>query len=68
MGGFGRIELAGEGHGVSRLELFLDLVFVYAFLNVTGVISEQFNPAGVPRGLLILVLLWWCWTAVSCRG
>ncbi|NYF57419.1 low temperature requirement protein A [Micromonospora purpureochromogenes] len=68
MGGFGRIELAGEGDGVSRLELFVDLVFVYAFLNVTGVISEQFNPAGVPRGLLILVLLWWCWVRYAGLG
>ena len=50
----------GEGR-VTRLELFLDLIFVFAFLNVTGVTAEQLNPAGLPRGLLLLVLLWGCW-------
>ncbi|NJP30862.1 low temperature requirement protein A [Micromonospora thermarum] len=65
---FGRIHLAGEADRVTRLELFLDLVFVYAFLNVTGVTAEQFNVAGVPRGMLLLVLLWWCWVHYAWLG
>ncbi|MFR9778646.1 low temperature requirement protein A [Micromonospora sp. MS34] len=67
MGGVGRIQLAGDG-SVSRLELFLDLIFVFAFLNVTGVTAEQLNPAGLPRGLLLLVLLWWCWASFAWLG
>ncbi|WP_406043810.1 low temperature requirement protein A [Micromonospora sp. NBC_00898] len=68
MGSFGRIQLArGEG-SVTRLELFLDLIFVFAFLNVTGVTSEQLNPAGLPRGLLLLVLLWGCWAPYAWLG
>ncbi|MEW2381237.1 low temperature requirement protein A [Micromonospora sp. NPDC047707] len=65
---FGRIHLAGRAEGVTRLEFFLDLVFVYAFLNVTGVTAEQFNVAGVPRGMLLLVLLWWCWVHYAWLG
>ncbi|MGN9804995.1 low temperature requirement protein A [Micromonospora sp. L32] len=68
MGGFGPVRVArGEG-SVTRLELFLDLIFVFAFLNVTGLAVEQFNPAGVPRGLLLLVLLWGCWAAYAWLG
>ncbi|MET7806577.1 low temperature requirement protein A [Micromonospora chersina] len=63
-----RLHLArGEGK-VTRLELFLDLIFVFAFLNVTGVTAEQLNPAGLPRGLLLLVLLWGCWAPYAWLG
>ncbi|MEU1688998.1 low temperature requirement protein A [Micromonospora sp. NPDC005707] len=63
-----RLHLAqGEGR-VTRLELFLDLIFVFAFLNVAGVTAEQLNPAGVPRGLLLLVLLWGCWAPYAWLG
>ncbi|MFI7576397.1 low temperature requirement protein A [Micromonospora sp. NPDC049497] len=65
---FGRIHLAERTAGVSRLELFVDLVFVYAFLNVTNVTAEQFNLAGVPRGMLLLALLWWCWMHYAWLG
>ncbi|WP_192579672.1 low temperature requirement protein A [Micromonospora sp. AMSO31t] len=68
MWSFGRLHLArGEGN-VTRLELFLDLIFVFAFLNVTGVTAEQLNPAGLPRGLLLLVLLWGCWAPYAWLG
>ncbi|WP_260428343.1 low temperature requirement protein A [Micromonospora globispora] len=50
------------------MELFLDLIFVFAFLNVTGVTAEQLNPAGLPRGLLLLVLLWGCWAPYAWLG
>ncbi|MGW5670387.1 low temperature requirement protein A [Micromonospora sp. NPDC003776] len=68
MGGVGRIQVAGTEGVVSRLELFLDLIFVFAFLNVTGVTAEQLNAAGLPRGLLLLVLLWWCWASFAWLG
>ncbi|MET8833154.1 low temperature requirement protein A [Micromonospora sp. NPDC004540] len=53
---------------VTRLELFLDLIFVFAFLNVAGVTAEQLNPAGLARGLLLLVLLWGCWAPYAWLG
>jgi low temperature requirement protein LtrA len=50
-------------HRITPLELFFDLVFVFAFTQVTTVISEDTTWAGVGRGLLILAALWWAWAS-----
>ncbi|MBO4206049.1 low temperature requirement protein A [Micromonospora echinofusca] len=63
-----RIHLVGAGAGVTRLELFLDLVFVYAFLNVTGLTAADLSVAGLTRGLLLIALLWWCWALYPWLG
>jgi low temperature requirement protein LtrA len=52
-------------HRITPLELFFDLVFVFAFTQVTTVISEDATWAGVGRGLLILAALWWAWASYS---
>ncbi|MCP3785420.1 low temperature requirement protein A [Micromonospora sp. A3M-1-15] len=54
--------------GVTRLELFLDLVFVYAFINVTDLMSANFHPVGLVRGLLVVALLWRCWVSYAWLG
>ncbi|WP_176558902.1 low temperature requirement protein A [Micromonospora sp. WMMA1996] len=38
------------GTRVTRLELFFDLVFVFAFLNVTGLVSTHPTPRSVVAG------------------
>ncbi|MGN9777543.1 low temperature requirement protein A [Micromonospora sp. H33] len=53
---------------VTRLELFLDLVFVYAFINVTELMSANFHPVGLVRGLLVVALLWRCWVSYAWLG
>ncbi|MEH1016687.1 low temperature requirement protein A [Micromonospora sp. CPCC 206060] len=63
-----RIHLVGAGTGVTRLELFLDLVFVYAFLNVTGLTAADMSAEGLTRGLLLIALLWWCWAPYPWLG
>jgi low temperature requirement protein LtrA len=50
---------------VTSLELFFDLVFVFAFTQVTTVFSDAPTWAGVGRGLLILGALWWAWAAYA---
>ncbi|WP_158619028.1 low temperature requirement protein A [Micromonospora sp. M71_S20] len=61
--GTGRIRAAVSGRiqpgpgGVTRLELFLDLVFVYAFFNVTELMSANFHPTGLFEGFLVVALL-----------
>src|SRR5262245_60320485 len=50
-----------EGMKVTRLEVFFDLVFVYAVFNVARATFEDLGQGGLLRGLLILALLWWCW-------
>jgi low temperature requirement protein LtrA len=50
---------------VTSLELFFDLVFVFAFTQVTTVFTHDPTWAGVGRGLLILAVLWWGWAAYA---
>ena len=52
-------------HPVTPLELFFDLVFVFAITQVTGFMSDDPTWAGVGKGLLILAALWWAWGAYA---
>ncbi len=61
---------AGEQHvereqRVTPLELFFDLVFVFAFTQVTTVLSDDPTWGGLGHGLLILAALWWAWAAYA---
>jgi low temperature requirement protein LtrA len=50
---------------VTPLELFFDLVFVFAFTQVTTVLSDDPTWGGLEHGLLILAALWWAWAAYA---
>jgi low temperature requirement protein LtrA len=50
---------------VTPLELFFDLVFVFAFTQVTTVLSDDPTWNGLEHGLLILAALWWAWAAYA---
>ena len=50
---------------VTPLELFFDLVFVYAITQVTTLISQTLTWQGLGRGLLVLAALWWSWTGYA---
>jgi len=52
-------------HPVTPLELFFDLVFVFALTQVTGFMSDDPTWTGVGKGLLILAALWWAWGAYA---
>lgn len=56
-----RLRPTEEGIKVSRLEIFFDLVFVYALSNVSRATFQDLTPDGLLQGFLILALLWWCW-------
>ena len=47
---------------VSPLELFFDLVFVFALTQVTAFLAFDPTFAQLGRGLLVLSLLWWSWS------
>jgi low temperature requirement protein LtrA len=51
--------------GVTRLELFFDLVFVFAITQVTSFLSHSPTWGGLLRGLLLLGALWWAWGAYA---
>ncbi len=50
---------------VTPLELFFDLVFVFAFTQVTALISGDPTWAGLAKGLVVLGVLWWAWAAYA---
>ena len=56
---------AEREHGVTPLELFFDLVFVFGFTQVTTVLSDDPTWSGIGHGLLILAALWWAWAAYA---
>ena len=50
---------------VAPLELFFDLVFVFALTQVTQLMSNQPTWTGLGQGLLVLAALWWAWGAYA---
>jgi low temperature requirement protein LtrA len=48
-------------HQVTPLELFFDLVFVFAITQVTSLLADNPTWGGVLRGMLVLAALWWAW-------
>src|SRR6187431_2584337 len=50
---------------VTPLELFFDLVFVFAITQVTGFLADNSTWEGLVQGLFILGALWWAWTAYA---
>ncbi len=65
-----RLIPTGDDHRVTPAELFFDLVFVYAITQVTALMAA---PAHLTTGhlfasLVVLALLWWCWTCYAWLG
>jgi low temperature requirement protein LtrA len=55
----------GDEHQVTPLELFFDLVFVFAMTQVTSLLADDPSWGGVLRGMLVLAALWWAWEAYA---
>ncbi|WP_428962120.1 low temperature requirement protein A [Micromonospora fluostatini] len=51
-----------EQSRVTTTELFFDLVFVFAFLQVTTLMTADRGALGIMHGLLVLAALWWLWS------
>src|ERR687891_2522875 len=56
---------AEHGQRVTSLELFFDLVFVFAITQVTGFLADDQTAFGLLRGLMLLAALWWAWAAYA---
>jgi low temperature requirement protein LtrA len=52
-------------HRVAPVELFFDLVFVFAFTQVTTLWLEHETWGGLVRGLLVLAVMWWAWASYA---
>ena len=46
---------------VTPLELFFDLVFVFALTQVTGFLADHLSWTGMLEGAALLIVLWWAW-------
>jgi low temperature requirement protein LtrA len=51
-----------EEKAAHPLELFFDLVFVFAITQVVSLVIHDLTRAGALRGALVLALMWWAWT------
>lgn len=60
-----RMEAAPLDARVTPLELFFDLVFVFALTQVTALMADDLTGRGILRGVLILGLLWWSWVGYA---
>jgi low temperature requirement protein LtrA len=53
---------------VTPLELFFDLVFVFAITQVSGFVSADPTWTRLIEGLAILAALWWAWVSYAWLG
>jgi low temperature requirement protein LtrA len=61
-----RVQTRAEGEErVTALELFFDLIFVFAITQVTSLVSAHPTWSGLAEGLLVLGMLWWAWAAYA---
>jgi low temperature requirement protein LtrA len=63
-----RLEAVGERATVTPLELFFDLVFVFALTRVTDWMADDPSAVNIVRGVLILTVMWWSWVGYSWLG
>ncbi|MGW4502776.1 low temperature requirement protein A [Micromonospora sp. NPDC004336] len=64
----GRIQLVGESSAVSRIELFLDLIFVFGFITVSSLAAADLSVESLVQGGVLLALLWSCWMSYAWLG
>ena len=50
---------------VTPLELFFDLVFVFAITQVTSLMARVPTWQGLAQGMLVLAALWWAWAGYA---
>jgi low temperature requirement protein LtrA len=57
-----------ERHAVTTLELFFDLVFVFAITQITAFMAQDIGLVSVLRGLVLIALLWFAWCSYAWLG
>ncbi|MGH1565180.1 low temperature requirement protein A [Mumia sp. DW29H23] len=56
------------GDRVTMFEIFFDLVFVFAISQVVTFVDHAASPLRFVDGLVLLLLLWWAWSAFAWLG
>jgi len=57
-----RPRTSDEPQGATFIELFFDLVFVYALTQVTSLLVDDLTWSGAARAVVMAWLVWWAWT------
>jgi low temperature requirement protein LtrA len=60
-----RVERLRESGSATTLELFFDLVFVFALTQITALMAEEPTGRGLLKGTLLILVVWWCWVGYS---
>ena len=58
-------ETSREGDRATTLELFFDLVYAFAFTQVTALMVHDETVTGVLQGLVVLLILWGPWASFA---
>ena len=58
---FARRREPGQEQRATTLELFYDLVFVFAITQVSHLLLDDLSWRGAGRALLVLLVVWWAW-------
>jgi len=61
IGGRVRRASAGDEQRATFLELFFDLVFVFAVTQVSHVLLDDLSLVGAAKMLFLLLVVWWAW-------
>lgn len=56
-----RDETADDGARVGYIELFFDLVFVFAITQISHYLIKHFDAAGLAQGMILFGAVWWAW-------
>ncbi len=57
------MRVADASARVTTFELFFDLVYVFAFTQVSRLMADTHSPLGILQALVVLALLWWTWVS-----
>jgi low temperature requirement protein LtrA len=56
-----RLRRVGETQQTTTVELFFDLVYVFAVTQLSHQILDDLSVAGVARAAFLLLIVWWAW-------
>ncbi len=60
-----RVETVREHGTATTLELFFDLVFVFALTQITALMAADLTLSGLLRAVLVMAIVWWCWVGYA---
>ena len=55
----------GQHNRVTYVELFFDLVFVFAITQISHTLLAHFTPLGVLQVTVLMLAVWWVWVFTS---